>query len=123
MVQPLCSDIEARSPTGSLFGEMIGDILAAHLPGTRLNPVLESIHANLDRNIHLEELASAAGVDAFLVANLITGCSPHQYLLRVRLDPAKQLLRDPLAALSDRSLKSDFADQRHLSAVFRLFVA
>jgi len=94
MMQILEADVEAGAPTGSLLGEMIGDALAAYLAGpkaaepsgggrpkSRLNRVLEFIHANLDRNIHVEELARAAGMSAFHFAKLFklsTGTSPHQ---------------------------------------------
>ena len=76
----LQSDVEAGFPTGSVFGEIIGDALTVYLtkrysatppraslvgglPRPRLNRVLEHIHANyLDRAIRLEELANAAGL-------------------------------------------------------------
>src|SRR5215831_1339756 len=138
LVQALQSDVEAGSPTGSLFGELIGDALALYLanpaaaqpktgrlPGARLNRVLEFIHANLDRNIHLEELAEAVGMSAYHFAKLFkssTGSSPHQYILQSRLEKAKQLLRDPLLSLSQVSQHCGFADQSHLTNVFRRFV-
>ena len=91
----------------------------------RLRRVLEFIHANLDRNIHLEELAETAGMSAFHFAKLFklsTGKTPHQYLLQCRLERAKQLLRDPRVSLSEVSLQIGFADQSHLTTVFRRFV-
>jgi hypothetical protein len=76
LVDALQSDVEAGFPTGSMFGEIIGDALTVYLtkrysatppraslvgglPRPRLNRVLEHIHANLDRAIRLEELANA----------------------------------------------------------------
>jgi AraC family transcriptional regulator len=138
LVKALQVDVDAGSPAGSVFGEMIGDALAVYLanpaaaqpktsrmPGVRLNRVVEFIHANLDRNIHLEELAEAAGMSAFHFAKLFkasTGSSPHQYILQRRLEYAKQLLRDPSLTLSQVGLGCGFADQSHMTNVFRRFV-
>jgi AraC family transcriptional regulator len=138
MVQALQADVDTGSPGGSLFGELIGDALALYLasptaaqpktgrmPGVRLNRVVEFIHANLERNIHLEELAQAAGMSAYHFAKLFkssTGSSPHKYVLQCRLERAKQLLRDSLLSLSEVSLLCGFADQSHLTNVFRRFV-
>jgi len=138
LVQALQADVEAGSPTGSLVGELIGDALAVYLanpaaaqpnlgrlPGVRLNRVLEFIHSNLDRNIHLEELAEAAAMTAYHFARLFkstTGSSPHKYILQCRLERAKHLLRDASLSLSQVSLLCGFADQSHLTNVFRKFV-
>jgi AraC family transcriptional regulator len=98
LTQALQADAEAGCPAGSLFGETIGAALiiyVAHhysvhsagdlalrggLPKLRLGRVLEYIHANLDRDIHLDELANIAGLSSFHFAKLFklsTGISPH----------------------------------------------
>jgi len=143
LVHALQVDLEAGCPTGSLFGEMLGDALAVYLaqryaahapqseplvgglPRLRLNRVLDYIHANLDRDLHLSELADAAGLSAFHFAKLFkrsTGISPHQYILQRRLDRAKELLCNPQMSLSEVSQHAGFADQSHLTNVFRRFV-
>src|SRR5262249_13505906 len=143
LAQALQADLEAGCPAGSIFGEMIGDAMVVYLtqrysagsqnnrppsgglPGPQLNCVLEYIQANLDRDIHLNELAGAAGLSSFHFARLFkasTGSSPHQYILQRRLERAKELLRDPQISLSEVSLRAGFADQSHLTNVFRRFV-
>jgi len=74
---------------------------------------------------HLSELADAAGLSAFHFAKLFkqsTGSSPHQYILQRRLERAKELLRNPQMSLSEVSQHTGFADQSHLTNVFRRFV-
>jgi len=143
LTQALQADVEAGCPAGSLFGEMLGDTLAVYLiqrcsadslingptsnglSRPRLNRTLEYIQANLDRDIHLDELASAAGLSAYHFAKLFkqsTGSSPHQYILQRRLERAKELLRDPELSLSEVSLLAGFSDQSHLTNVFRRLV-
>ena len=87
-MQTLQIEVESGCQTGNLFGEMIGNSLLVYisehystdppksvptrggLPGSRLNPVLEYIHSNLDRDIRLGELAETAGLSAFHFAKL-----------------------------------------------------
>jgi AraC family transcriptional regulator len=143
LVQSLQADAEGGLPAGSLFGELIGDALAVYLterysanlpnitptagglPVSRLKRVLEYIQANLDRDIHLDELAAASSLSTFHFAKLFkqsTGSTPHQYVLQRRLERVKELLRDPNISISDVSLQAGFSDQSHLTNVFRRFV-
>ena len=87
--------------------------------------MLDHIQANLDRDIHIGELAAAAGLSLFHFAKLFkrsTGSSPHQYILHLRLKRAKWLLRKTETSLSEVALQAGFADQSHLTNVFRRFI-
>ena len=138
----LQADLEAGCPTGPLYGELVSAALAIQLtrrcsvnaaevpssrgglsPG-RLRRVFEYIEANLDVNVRLDTLAREVGVSAFHFSRLFrqsTGSSPHQYLLRRRLDRAKTLLRQPDVSLAEVSASTGFADQSHFTKVFRQF--
>jgi AraC family transcriptional regulator len=126
-----------------LFGETVGTALALYLAqhystGCPIAPhangllaepslsrVLEYIHANLSNDLHLKELAEIADLSTFHFAKLFkrtTGWSPHQYVLGRRLERAKQLLRNSRISLSEVSLRAGFADQSHMSNVFRRLV-
>lgn len=90
-----------------------------------LRRALEYIHANLEHDIHLDELAAVAGLSSFHFAKVFkqsTGITPHRYVLQRRLERAKELLRNPEISLTEASLQSGFADQSHLTNVFRRFV-
>jgi AraC family transcriptional regulator len=57
--------------------------------------VIEFIDANLHRNISLSELASIVQLSPYHFAHLFkksTNTSPHQYLIRCRIERAKQLI-------------------------------
>jgi AraC family transcriptional regulator len=100
-------------------------MFAGGLPRPRLGRVLEYIQANLDQGIHIDELAGAAGLSLFHFAKLFkrsTGSSPHQYVLERRLERAKELLRKTGLSLSEIALQAGFADQSHLTNVFRRFI-
>jgi len=100
-------------------------MFAGGLPKPRLSRVLEYIQANLDQGIHIDELAEAAGPSLFHFAKLFkrsTGSSPHQYVLQRPLERAKELLRKTGLSLSEIALQAGFADQSHLTNVFRRFI-
>jgi len=138
----LQADLEAGCRSGPLYGELVGAALAVQLvrhcsatelegvsrgglSPARLRRVFEYIEANLDVNMRLNMLAEQVGVSAFHFSRLFkqsTGSSPHQYLLRRRLDRAKTLLRQPQISLAEVSASTGFADQSHFTKVFRQFV-
>jgi len=136
----LQSDLEAGRPSGPLYGELLGAALSVQLAQrcsaapsqvnsprgglspARLRRVFEYIDANLDASIRLDMLAREVGVSAFHFSRLFrqsTGCSPHQYLLRRRLDRAKTMLRQSPASLAEISASTGFSDQSHFAKVFR----
>jgi len=50
-----------------------------------------------------------------------TGLSPHQYLIRERIEAAKRLLVKPETSLEKIATELGFSDQSHLITVFRRF--
>jgi AraC family transcriptional regulator len=140
LLYALRQDWEEGSPAGSLYGEWlvngISVCLAAQyatsslkpspsasvMPRSRLNKVFAYVDANMEEAVHLSTLAEAAGMSVYHFAKLFkasTGTSPHQYVLRRRIERAKELLRKPDLSLSEISLQAGFSDQSHLTNVFR----
>ncbi|KWF22473.1 AraC family transcriptional regulator [Burkholderia pseudomultivorans] len=83
--------------------------------------VRDLLHAHMDGNLGLDELAAQTGIDRFRLTRLFQrafGTSPHAYLVRLRLRAARRLLaagRTPAQAAADVG----FADQSHLGRWFR----
>ncbi len=95
------------------------------MPTTRLNRTLEFINQNLARDLRLWELAQIAGMSPNYFCELFkvsTGLSPYQYILRARIERAKQYLRDPKFTLACAGEAAGFADQSHFTKVFRRIV-
>ncbi|KVG02932.1 AraC family transcriptional regulator [Burkholderia vietnamiensis] len=107
----LGGQLRASSPTG-VGGRDVPPAIAR---------VRELLHARMDGNPGLDELAELAGVDRFRLTRLFQrayGTSPHAYLVRLRLRAARRLLaagRTPAQAAADVG----FADQSHLGRWFR----
>jgi AraC family transcriptional regulator len=137
------ADLEAGIPAGGLFGESLLCALAVHLqnryavirpaipqlrhglPRARLNRVIEFIEANLHREIGLSDLAEIAGMSAHYFSELFkqsVHLSPHQFVLRRRIDLARTLLHNPEMTVFEASVRSGFADHSHFTKVFRRVV-
>ncbi len=88
--------------------------------------VREYMDANLSERITLEDLARIAEISRFHFARqfrIRTGDSPMGYLLRARIERAKDVLRkDGGATVADIAAMLGFADQSHFTRTFRRLV-
>jgi AraC family transcriptional regulator len=92
------------------------------LPPMRLTRVTEYIHENMDQKIRLSELADVAGMSLYYFATLFkqsTGVSPHHYLLRERMERAKEMLRKPQTSVFEISMSLGFERQNNFARAFR----
>ena len=133
-------EAEAGCPGGRCYGETLANAVAVYLVShfaTRpvslretgrglaryqLNRAIEFVHAHLSDDISLESLAGAAGLSAFHFARLFkrsTGVSPHQYVLRCRVERARGLLMRAKASIAEVAVEVGFCDQSHLAAHFK----
>jgi AraC family transcriptional regulator len=143
LIESLRADVQAGKPSGRLFAESIALALSAHivqrysatqvkleefrggLSPPRLKRVLEYIDAHLGDNLELEKLADVAELNLYHFAKVFkqsTGVSPHQHVLRKRIERAKEFLRDPNLSVLEASARTGFVDQSHFSKVFRRVV-
>lgn len=135
ILRALVCDLHDGSPAGALVGDSLIVALLAHLrvsdPGARkesgLAPavckrVLAYMDERLASQVTLAELAGLArtSVRHFCRAfRASTGYSPHQYLLRQRVERAKALLAQGAMPLCDMAQSLGFADQSQFTRTFR----
>jgi AraC family transcriptional regulator len=87
-----------------------------------LRRVVEFMHANMDKQIGLKDLADCAGLSLShfsLQFRASTNESPHQYMLRLRIERSKELLTDSRLSVLDVGLEVGFRNQQHFATVFR----
>lgn len=139
----LKADLAAGCPAGRLYGESFSAALAVHLlttcstlkpniptysdgfPKHKLQQAINYIQAHLDRDIKLVDLANTVGMSQYYFCRLFkqSMCmTPHQYVIRQRVERAKQLLLQPDLSIADVALQCGFAHQSHLSHHFRRLV-
>ncbi len=136
----LWRELEQRSPAGKLYAQTAAQMLAIHLlryytaggaaieepkPGLthqQMKRVMDFVQAHLSQDISLETLAQQIGFSPYHFARLFrqtTGESPHQFVLRQRIERAQRLLQERDVPLAHVAVKSGFANQSHLTQAFK----
>jgi AraC family transcriptional regulator len=88
----------------------------------RLKLAYAYVEAHLAGSVPLADLSRAAGFTDMHFARLFrvsTGVSPHNYILRRRIDAAQAALMSADHAMLDVALMVGFRTQAHFSAVFK----
>jgi AraC-like DNA-binding protein len=91
----------------------------------RLKRVSTYIDEHISESITLATLAQIAGLSRMYFAarfRAATGCRPHEYMLRKRIECAKQLLLETSEPIASIALAVGFQSQAHFSTVFKRFV-
>jgi AraC family transcriptional regulator len=130
----------AGFPSGRLFLDSIEQALAIALVNNyavrrpspqihrggltpaRLRKVVELVHAEMEGDLSLEELADAAGLSIAHFSEMFrqsTGQSPHEFVLHRRVDRAKEMLRAAEMRVLDVAVACGFKTQQHFARVFR----
>jgi serine phosphatase RsbU (regulator of sigma subunit) len=82
----------------------------------------ELVHEKIEYELSLDEMAESAGLSTGYFSQMFrksTGETPHQFLLRQRMERAKEMLRDPHARVLDVAVACGFKTQQHFARVFR----
>lgn len=138
----LWRELEQPAPAGALYAQCAAQLLAVHLvrhySGSRARlraipppsqglterqrqRLLEFIREHLSEPLSLDTLAQQVGFSPYHFARVFRqtmGASPHQFVLRQRLERAQQLLEQTELPLVQVAAACGFADQSHLTQVF-----
>lgn len=110
---------------GSLGNLPVATKPAPGLTPRRLKRAKEMLDAHIDGTLQVADIAKAVDLTPSYFAKQFaksTGLAPHQWLLRRRVDRAKALMSTSNSSLADVALACGFADQSHLTRVFRQIV-
>ena len=91
----------------------------------KLQQVVDYIHAHLDRDLSLKELAAIVQMSAHYFSQLFkqsTGITPHQYVIRCRIERAKELLMQGKLTIADVAKVVGFVDQSHFHRHFKRLI-
>jgi AraC family transcriptional regulator len=140
MTLVLQAAIDAEDVPGRLYAEALTNALAVHLlrryetcrppagayPGSLSKPKLRRttayIEEHLAHELSVTEVAAVAQTSPAYFARLFkqaTGQTPHQYVIRCRIERAKRLLRETELPLIEIGQQIGFTDQSYFTAVFR----
>jgi RpiB/LacA/LacB family sugar-phosphate isomerase len=91
------------------------------IPPLRLARVVERIRRNLDKPLEVGELSGLAEMSQSHFSKLFkhsTDLTPHQFILRERINRSKELLRQGKTKIVDIALEVGFQSQAHFTTVF-----
>lgn len=94
----------------------------AGLAAWQMRRVTAYIDAHLASSIRNRDLAAAAKLSCGYFCQSFKdsfGCPPHSYIVRRRVERAKELLETTITPLSQIALDCGFSDQSHFSRIFR----
>jgi AraC family transcriptional regulator len=133
------AEMIAGFPSGRLFLDSVEQAIAValvnghairHRPAqiyrgglgsARLRRVKELIHAKLEDDLSLDEMAQSVGLSTAHFARMFrksTGETPHQFVLRQRVERAKAMLRATDGRVLDVAVACGFKTQQHFAQVF-----
>lgn len=95
------------------------------LAARRLRHALDYIETHCLRSIKLQELAELVGLSQSYFSSAFkasTGMAPHQWQMKARIERVKVRLLQPDASLIQIAHATGFADQAHMTRVFKQFV-
>jgi AraC family transcriptional regulator len=136
----LKAEMESGYPCGRIYVDSLAVSVAARLlrfhssslvqpefknrrlSDRKFRQVLEYIEANLDRNISLADIAGVAGLSVSHFKSLFresAGVPAHQYLIRRRVERAKNLIAEDRMPISQVAFEAGFAHQSHLARHMR----
>jgi len=136
----LWRELEQDSPAGKLYAQTSAQMLAVHLlrhytserkiikepshglTHQQMRRLIDCVQAHLGQDLSLEVLAQQVGFSPYHFTRLFhqtTGESPHQFVLRQRIEHAQRLLKETSVPLAQIALESGFANQSHLTRAFK----
>ena len=128
------AEMVAGFPSGRLFLDSVEQAMAVtlveghavrHRPvqiyrgglgSARLRRIRELVHAKMGDDLSLDEMAQSIGLSTAHFARMFrksTGETPHQFVLRQRVERAKAMLRVPDVRVLDVAVACGFATQQH----------
>ncbi|QGM05623.1 AraC family transcriptional regulator [Stenotrophomonas maltophilia] len=144
VMEMLGRESHVAAPSSRLFVEQATDLLVtqllrAHVDGLafeghqvrrglaqwQVRKVTGYMRDRLGAPIGLDDLAAVAGLSRFHFCTAFrqaTGTTPHEWLVRLRIEKARQLLADPTFSITDIGLAVGYETPSSFSAAFRRVV-
>jgi len=134
------AEMVAGFPSGRLFLDSVEQAMAValvnghavrHRPvqvyrgglgSARLRSIKELVQVKMEDDLSLDEMAQSVGLSTAHFARMFrksTGETPHQFVLRQRIERAKAMLLAPDARVLDVAVACGFKTQQHFAQVFR----
>lgn len=132
----MLAEMESGGASGRVYGDALATALATHLlrnhgvspqvvadrggglPRSALRRVTDFVNDNLSTDLGLSEMAGVANLSRYHFSRQFkrsTGLSPHQYVIRRRVERARELLSRTDLSVGDVASAVGFTHQSHLA--------
>lgn len=130
----IADDIYLESLTNLLIIHLIrnysavtsnGSQVLGRLPNSRMQEVIDYIRDRLSEKITVADLADVVNLSSYHFSRVFQqeiGLTPHQYIIRYRVEEAKRLLSAKKLEIAEVAQQVGFADQSHLTRHFKQVV-
>ena len=136
-------ELKQENFAGKVYGESLSTAFAIHLAcnysanekkvfspkgklsSVQLHQIIDYANSYINQNIGLTELAKQINTSPFHFIRLFkqtTGISPHQYILQLKIERAKQLINKNKRSLTEIAYELGFTDQAHFSNAFKKII-
>lgn len=144
LMEMLGREADISDPSSRLFVEQATDLLVTHLlrahssratlaaseprrglAAWQVKKVTTYMRERLGAPIGLDDLAGVAGLSRFHFCTAFreaTGATPHDWLVRLRIEKSRQLLADPKLPITDIALAVGYETPSSFAAAFRKIV-
>jgi AraC family transcriptional regulator len=122
--QPEYAKVVAKAIVMRAIGRRWTKRRCCDLPKWRMKRLEQYIAANIDRQVTLEDMATAVGLSKMHFAaqfRAATGFRPREYLLFKRIERAKMVMTATKMPLVEVAFSVGFGAQAHFSTVFKRF--
>lgn len=141
IMELLAHEAEAGAPSSRLFIEQALDLLCTQLvrghssfgaltvtaprrglADWQVKKVQNYMYENLEEDVGLDELAALVNLTRFhfcTAFRMATGRTPHEFLVRLRIRRAKELLSDPILPITEIALIVGYQTPSSFAAAFR----
>lgn len=114
-----------RTIKGDVSNEQEGTAFESYSRNYAVNKIIKYLKANYDKKISLDQIASNMYLSPVYISKIFkekTGDSPINYLIRIRLEKAKEMLEDD-GNTSIRQIAADvgYDDVYHFSKLFKKY--
>jgi AraC family transcriptional regulator len=143
LILVLYHELRTGCRSGRLFAESMVAMISVHalrryapnepvireyrsgLSNEHLRRVIDYIRSNLDRQLHVKELAQLSNMSPYYFGELFrqsTQTTVHRFVTRLRIQRAKTLLRNQRLSIADVGASVGLPNQSHFTELFRRHV-
>ena len=124
MIGKLCGELACCNIVSQLWSKILCDLQADKVQDPQIQKIIEFMRLNYKRRLTVSEITEVFSVSTAQLCRKfkkITGMTPYEYTLFLRIDQAKRLLLNTGLTILDIAVETGFDSSSHFSQCFKKF--